>query len=123
MVGVGIISATVAAFVVSAVFYGVATRGQPPQSSLPVRAPLALVTVELARNAAVGGLVAGLLVAADWDGGAAGLRLGLALSIIPVVLLAGAVFHEGAPIGRSALHAADWILKLTAIGVIIALFT
>ena len=79
------------------------------------------MVVELARNIAVAGLVAGLLRAADRSGAATGGLLGLALWVLPVVLLAGAVFHEGLPAALATRHAVDWCLKLLTIGVIVGL--
>ena len=119
MLPFGVVLATVAAFIVSAVFYAVAPA--PASLAAPVRPPLALVVVELARNLAVAGLVAGLLRAADWSGAATGVLLGLALWVLPVVLLAGAVFHAGLSAALATRHAADWCLKLLTIGVIVGL--
>jgi hypothetical protein len=116
---IGVVVATVAALIISAVFYGVVPA--PASPAAPVRPPRAIVVVELVRNVAVAGLVAGLLRAADWSGAATGLLLGLALCVLPVVLLAGAVFHEGMPAGLACRHAVDGCLKLATIGVIVGL--
>ena len=83
----------------------------------------AQLLVELLRNLAVAALVAGLLAAGDWSGLLAGVLVGLSLSIVPVVLLAGSVFHEGVPMRRAALHAGDWLIKLVAIGAVLGLFS
>jgi hypothetical protein len=91
-------------------------------SDTPQRSTASLVVVELTRNLAVTALVAGLFAVADWNGLGAGVLLGLALWILPVVLLAGSVFHEGVPVQRAALHSVDWLIKLVAIGAIIGLF-
>lgn len=120
MIALGIAAATGAAFLISAVYYSAvpAAAESPPQ-----RPMAALMLVELARSLAVAALVAGLLSAADRSGPGAGALLGLSLWILPVLLLAGSVFHEGVPMSRAAVHAIDWLIKLVAIGAIVGLFT
>lgn len=122
MIALGIVIAAIAAFVISGVYYAIAPDS-PPSASVPQRSVGALVPVELLRNLAVAALVAGLLASADWDGPADGALVGLTLSVLPVVLLAGSVFHEGVAVRRAALHAGDWFVKLVAIGVLSGLFT
>jgi uncharacterized protein DUF1761 len=121
LIALGIVIATAAAFAVSGVYYGIAPSSQT--RPVPQRAIGAQVLVELVRNLAVAALVAGLLVAADWSGVVDGALVGLSLSILPVVLLAGSVFHEGVPMRHAALHAGDWLLKLVATGSIVGIFT
>ena len=41
--------------------------------------------------------------------------------MLPVVLLAGSVFHEGTRPASAALHAGDWLLKLIVIGMILGI--
>jgi Protein of unknown function (DUF1761) len=121
MVAVGIVIATAAAFVISAIYYAAmpaASAGEPVLQ----RPMMELLLVEVLRNLAVAALVAGLLAAADWSGPGAGALLGLSLWTIPVVLLAGSVFHEGVPTRRAALHVVDWLIKLVAIGAILGPF-
>jgi hypothetical protein len=122
VIALGIIIATVVAFFVSAVYYGLAPAA-PVQEPVPQRATGALVAVELLRNLAVAALIAGLIAAANWSGLVAGLLTGLSLSILPAVLLAGSVFHEGVPARRAAVHAGDWLIKLVVIGAILGLFS
>jgi hypothetical protein len=122
MVALGIISATIAAFVLSAVYYGSMPGGSATDMA-PTRPVVAQVLVELARNAAVAVLIAGLLGIAEWSGLGNGMVLGCALWALPVVLLAGSVFHEGVPIRRAGLHAVDWLIKLVVIGAISGLFS
>ncbi len=122
MITLGIVIAAAAAFVISAVYYG--TMPAPTASEPAPRRPVAAqLLVELLRNLAVAALVAGLLAVADWSGLGAGVVLGLSLWTLPVVLLAGSVFHEGVGIRRAALHAGDWLIKLVAIGAILGLFS
>lgn len=122
MITLGILVATAAAFVASGVYYAVAPGG-PLVEPAPKRPLAAQLVVELVRNLSVAGLVAGLLAVADWSGLGAGVLLGLALWVLPVVLLAGAVFHEGVPMRHAVLHAVDWLIKLAVIGAIVGLFS
>jgi hypothetical protein len=120
VIALGVVIATVAAFVVSAAYYGIAPAPMPSEP-VPQRAMGALVLVELLRNLAVAALIGGLLAAANWSGLVAGLLVGSSLSILPVVLLAGSVFHEGVLPRRAAVHALDWLIKLAAMGAILGL--
>jgi hypothetical protein len=121
MIALGIVIAAPAAIVISAVYYSAVSPAPAPEPS-PQRSTASLAIVELIRNLAVTALVAGLFAVADWNGPSAGVLLGLSLWILPVVLLAGSVFHEGVPVRRAALHSVDWLIKLVAIGAIIGLF-
>jgi Protein of unknown function (DUF1761) len=120
VIAVGIVIAAAAAFVLSAVYYGAMPAPADAEHG-PPRPTAALVIVELLRNLAVAALVAGVLAAADWTGLGAGVLLGLSLWVLPVVLLAGSVFHEGVPARRAGLHGVDWLIKLVAIGAIVGL--
>jgi Protein of unknown function (DUF1761) len=121
VIALGIAIAAAAAFVISAVYYGVMPTA-PASEPAPQRPVRAQVIVEVIRNVAVAAFVAGLLAAADWNGVGDGVLLGLSLWTLPVVLLAGSVFHEGVPTRRAALHAVDWLAKLVVIGAILGLF-
>lgn len=123
MTALAIALAGVASFILSGVYYAVvpspvaADEQQPPKRSIAVQ-----VVVELLRSGLVAALVAGLMTAATFSGVAAGVLLGLSLWVLPLVLLAGSVFHEGTAVRTAAVHAGDWLLKLVAIGVIVGLF-
>lgn len=119
MVAAGIAVATIAAFVLSAVYYGAVPQAE---SSAPQRPMAALMVVELIRNLAIAGLVAGLFAAANWSGAVSGAALGVSLWGLPAVLLVGSVFHEGVPVRTASLHAVDWLIKLVAIGAILGSF-
>lgn len=121
MIALGTVIATAAAFVISAVYYAAMPAASVVEPA-PQRPMVALILVEMLRTLAVAALVAGLLTAADWSGPGAGALLGLSLWTIPLVLLAGSVFHEGVPTRRAALHAVDWLIKLVVIGAIVGLF-
>lgn len=121
MLVLGVAIATVAAFIISSVYYTLApartVNGQPAPRPQPWQ-----IVLELVRSALVAGLVAGLMVAAGWHGPVQGLLLGLALFIVPAVILAGSVQWEGVPVRTALLHVGDWLVKLAGIGVIIGVF-
>ncbi|WP_335991411.1 DUF1761 family protein [Glycomyces sp. MUSA5-2] len=122
MVLIGIAVAAVVSFVFSAVLYGAPPvaayvgRHSTPRPGVPVAVQMAAV---VARSLVAAILVAGLMHAAGWEGAGAGALLGLALGVLPAAILAGAVVHEGIPVPLAALHAFDWIAKLTLIGALV----
>lgn len=122
MIALGVVIASAVAFVISAMYYAAAPQ-TPSSEPVPQRPTGAVVLVELLRDLAVAALVGGLLAAADWSGVVAGVLVGLSLWILPAVLLAGSVFHEGVPMPRAALHAGDWLAKLAATGAVVGLFS
>ena len=130
MWAVGVAIAAVVAFILSSAYYALAARrvpagahaqsadaGSPDERTRPWQ-----IAVEFVRSALVAGLITGLLLAAGWSGPAAGALLGLALWVLPLVLLAGSVVWEKVPVRSALLHAGDWLLKLLAIGAIVGLF-
>lgn len=119
MVTIGIAAAAVAAFFISGLYYALMPAADGATG--PERSAASTAAVELARNTVIAALVAGLLTVADVDGPLGGGLLGLALWLLPVVLLAGSVFHEGTTPASAALHAGDWLLKLVALGVIVGI--
>ena len=120
MTALAVAAATVAAFLVSGAYYGLLAPA--PAGVAPERPAAATAAVELIRSAAVVGLLAGLLAALDVREPVGGAVLGLALWVLPVVLLAGSVFHEGTRVRTAVLHAGDWLIKLVVIGVVLGLF-
>ncbi len=121
MIAIGLLVAAVMGFVASGIFYATVPTETSVSASSPSRTTRTLVPVELLRNLTVAGLVAGLLASADWSGVATGALLGLSLWALPLVLLAGSVFHEGVPMRRAAIHAGDWLIKLVVIAAIVGL--
>lgn len=116
--------AAIAGTALSGGYYSVVPIEQPPvvsgrEGPAPTPPPGVQAAVELARSAAVAGLVAGLVGTANWDSTIQGLLLGLALWVLPAVLLVGSVVHEGTDRRTALVHAGDWLLKLLAIGAII----
>lgn len=125
MIGLGILIATVTAFVISFAFYAVAPTPSPSVADAPevsTRPRWWQILIELLRSALVASLIAGLMGTAEWHGPVPGLLLGLALGVLPVVLLAGSVLWEQVPVRVAATHAIDWIIKLAAIGTIVGIF-
>lgn len=125
MIGLGILIATATAFVISFAFYALMSTPSPTAASpleVSTRPKWWQVLIELVRSALVASLIAGLMGAAEWQGPLAGLLLGLALGVLPIVLLAGSVLWEGVPVRAAATHAIDWIIKLAAIGAIVGIF-
>jgi hypothetical protein len=118
--------ASVAALVLSGVWYGVfggrlarlhpayVDGGTPSGSD---------VVVELVRNLILAAVVAGLasqIGVETWPGT---ILLGLALWVgFPLVLLTGSVYHEKVPVPLAAIHGGDWLLKLLVISVIVGLW-
>jgi hypothetical protein len=65
------------------------------------------VTAAIADRIDVGGVPGGLLLGAVlWIG-------------FPAVILAGSVFHEKVPWQLAAIHAGDWLLKLSVVAAIV----
>lgn len=122
MVAIGIIVAAIAALVLSSIYYSVAPKLTASGEARPSRPRPWKVILELVRSALVSGLVAGILIVAGWGGPAAGVLLGLALTVIPIVLLSGSVTWEGVPWRVALLHTGDWVIKLAAIGLIVGFF-
>ena len=124
MIYLGIAIATIAAFLISSVFYALVppTPGTGASEAGSRRPRSWQLAVEIVRSLLVASLVAGLLTVAGWDRAVDGLLLGLSLTVLPIVLLAGSVLWEGVPARTAATHALDWIVKLVAIGAIVGAF-
>jgi hypothetical protein len=123
-IGIGV--AAIVAFVISFAFYSLVTPEPPADDrsteSASNRPAAWQVVVELLRSAITATLTAGLLNAIGSDGVMAGALLGAALWALPLVLLTGSVVWERVPIRSAAHHAADWLIKLIAIGMIVGAF-
>ncbi|GLZ44233.1 hypothetical protein Acsp06_04180 [Actinomycetospora sp. NBRC 106375] len=111
-------AAAVAALVASGTYYGAlgGVLARVRRADGPERSGGATAAVELARNVVLAAGVAVLLAAVGVAGVGAALLLAAGLWVaFPVVLLAGSVFHEGAPTAVAALHAGDWLIKLVIV--------
>lgn len=121
-----IVVASVAAFILSAVWYGVfggslAELHPAYADSGPPSAKDAIV--ELARNLVVATVLAGLADQIGIEGWAQAALLGFALWIgIVVVLLTGSVYHEKVPVKLASIHAGDWLLKLVIVAIIVGVW-
>jgi hypothetical protein len=124
-----VIVASVAVFVMSAVWYIAfdkqlaALHPAYAEAASEAGPPAWEVVVELVRSLVVASVVAGLaelLDVADWT---SAVQLGFALWIgFPVVLWTGAIMHEKVPSKLAAIHAGDWLLKLLVIAVIVSVW-
>ena len=126
MIGVGIAAAAVAAFLLSSVYYAVATpferralgagaldRGRPKPWK---------VLAELVRTAIVASAFAWIAARADSLDVGHGVVLALVAWIgFPLVLLSGSVIWENVHPVTAAMHTGDWLLKLLLIAVVLGL--
>lgn len=122
-----VLVATVVFFVIGAAYYaGLGDRLAPVTTTDPApadRPAAATMVVELVRGLVVVIAVAAVVTGLNLTSVPSGLLLALGLWVgFPVVLLAGSVFHERVPLGRAALHAGDWLLKLAVITPILAVW-
>lgn len=121
----GIVLATFASFIASAIFYALPrvskliARESTPRPGVSQPAQMGSVVL---RSLITSGLLAALMGAANWQGSGAGALLGLSLAVLPAVLLFGSVIHEGTSIPVAAVHLTDWIAKLVIIGAIVGIF-
>jgi hypothetical protein len=122
MTALGIALAAVAGLVIGGVVYALVPMPDLEPVPAPARTGGLTAVVELARSAALAAMLAGVMAFGDLSGAADGALLGLLLVVVPLVLLAGSVFHEGASTRRASVHAADWLLKLVALGAIVGAF-
>jgi len=118
-----IAAAAVAAFILSAVWYGVFGRQLAKLNDAYAgdqRMPAWKVLAELVRNLVVATALAGIIDRAGIGAVAGAAALGSVMWLaFPVVILAGSVIHENVPPKLAAIHAGDWLIKLTAISVIV----
>ena len=122
MIVLGIVVASVLAFLVSSVYYTVTTPLEhgvlgdaAPQRGRPSAAK---ALTELARTAVVAGVFAWLASRADLQVMPGALALAAILwAGFPLVLLTGSVLWEGVAPVTAAVHSGDWLLKLLLIAV------
>ncbi|WP_372673117.1 DUF1761 domain-containing protein [Amycolatopsis kentuckyensis] len=116
-----VLVASVAAFVVSSVWYtlfgkvwaqlsaaGAAAKPSPWRMGAEFGRTLALVVVFAVLAAATSWPLLGL-AALVWAG-------------FPVVILAGSVLHEGVPVRLAALHAGDWLAKIAVVALVLGVW-
>lgn len=126
MIAVGIIVATVAAFILSSVYYMLltpleqrATAGRAVERGKP--GPLRVVA-ELLRTAVLAAGLAWVAAQAGMIDLPGALLLAVVLWVVfPVVLLTGSVGWDRTPVPTALLHGGDWLMKLLLIALIIGL--
>jgi len=114
-----VLAATVAAFIIGGTYYAVfgSRLGEPGEM------PPWKFAVEVLRCLVLAAVVAVLATQGDVDELTAGLLLGLVLWVgFPLVLLAGAVIHEGVRVTVAAIHAGDWLAKLLVVAAIVSVW-
>jgi Protein of unknown function (DUF1761) len=118
--------ATVAAFVLSSAWYvafGTRLARLSPKYAEQARPPVWKVLAELGRSLVVALVAAGLSSLIRIQGLDEALLVGVALwAAFPLVLMAGAVIHEGMAVELATIHAGDWLLKLLLIAVVVGLW-
>ena len=123
-----IVSATVAVFVFSAIYYVVLSGPRADLSGAPTATsqagfPAWMMVLELGRAFAVAAMVAVLVSLSGITDVPRALALTLGLWVaFPVVLLVGSIVHESVPVGLAAIHAGDWLVKLLLIGLIVTIW-
>jgi hypothetical protein len=120
--------AAVVAFVASTVWY-VAFSSQYARVSETARAaagakqPPWKVLVELARSLILASVLAGFAANIDITTWTGAVGLGLATWVgFPVVLLTGSIQWENVSWRLAAIHAGDWLVKLTLVSCIVSLW-
>jgi Protein of unknown function (DUF1761) len=123
---VAVAVATVAAFVLSSVWYvafGSRLARLSEAYAEQARPPAWKVLAEVGRSLIVGLVTAGLASLTRIQGLDEAVLLGVALWVgFPLVLLTGAVIHEGVAAQLAAIHAGDWLLKLLLIAAVVGLW-
>jgi hypothetical protein len=122
---IAVVVASVAAFVVSSVWYlafgrvwarlspaGAAARPSPWRMGAEFARTVVLVVAFALLAGAVG---------VDGVPGALGLAL-LLWAGFPVVILAGSVLHERVPVRLAALHAGDFLAKIAVVAVLLGVW-
>ncbi|MEP7178795.1 MAG: DUF1761 domain-containing protein [Pseudonocardiales bacterium] len=126
MIGLGIATAAVVAFVFSSVYYAAVTpleRRAVGDAALDRGRPTAWkVLTELLRTA----IVASAFACIAHRAGDLGISHAIVLALIiwvgfPLVLLTGSVIWEKVHPATAAMHAGDWVLKLLLIAIIVGL--
>lgn len=121
-----IVVAAVVGFVLSSAYYtafGSRLAELNDAYADPGRPPGWKVLVELVRTLVLATVLAGIADQAEVDSWAGAVLLALALWVgFPLVLWTGAIIWERVPSTLAAIHAGDWLLKLTAVAVIVGLW-
>lgn len=124
---VAIAVAAVAAFVQSTTWYMVFGRQLARLGSAVAdtdRPPPWKILVELVRSLVLATVLAGFATRLDVDGWTAAVLLALAVWVgFAAVLYSGSVIWEDVPWRLAAIHAGDWLVKLTLITLVVGLWS
>jgi hypothetical protein len=120
-----IVVATVAAFVLSFVWYmafgGRLAELSPAYAADNAGASGTAAALELLRSLVLAAVLAVLAARVGADTWLEGAGLGLLAWVgFPLVLLAGSVLHERYPWRLAAIHLGDWLLKLLVVAAIVS---
>jgi hypothetical protein len=126
-----IVTAAVAAFVFSSVYYGafgkqlaMLSPAYAEAGTGAQRPPAWKMLVEIVRSLVVASVLAGLATELEIEDWTAAVALGFAVWIgFPVVLWTGAIMWEKVPWKLAAIHAGDWLVKVLIIAVIVGVWT
>jgi hypothetical protein len=124
-VALGVVAATVAAFVLSSIWYMLwgsrLAKLSPAYGGAEARPSAPAVGLELLRSLVVAVVLAVLADRTGSDTWLEGAGLGLLAWVgFPLVILAGSVLHERYPRQLAAIHQGDWLVKLLVVGAIVA---
>lgn len=121
-----VLVATVTAFLLSGAWYAGFGNQLAKLSSAYAeggRSPAWTVLAELVRSFVVATVVAGLAAQIGIESWSDAIALGVGAWIgFPAMILAGSVVHEKVPARLAGIHAGDWLVKLTAITLIVGLW-
>lgn len=119
-------AATVAAFVISSLWYaafGLRLARLSDAYAGTERTPGWVILVEVGRSSVVAVATAGLSSLIGVDGLIGALTLGAALwAVFPLLILIGSVVHEKVDWRIAAIHAGDWLVKLLVIAIIVGVW-
>jgi hypothetical protein len=124
-IALSIVVATVAAFVLSFVWYmlfgGRLAALSPAYAAAGAGPSGPVVALELLRSLVVAAVLAVLAAGVGADTWLEGAGLGLlAWAGFPLVLFAGSVLHERYPRALAAIHLGDWLLKLLLVAAVVS---
>ena len=122
-----ILAAAVAAVILSTLYYTVWGKQMatlhPAYADPNARPAPWMVGAELVRSFVLAFVVALLAHWLDTEGGGQAFHLALLLWVgFPLVLWTGAMVWERVPPKLAAIHAGDWLLKLTVVALIVTLW-
>ena len=125
-----ILAATVAAFVMGAVWNGalfgdliMKLRAEESHDAGSTSPPVWKLATEFGRCFVIAVVLAYLLTQLGTDSWIIALQVGALVWLgFPAMILVGAVVWENVPVRLALVHAGDWLLKLMAMGVILSLW-